>query len=561
MFYGCAIACICSLSFGCGADDSGLDLEGSANNTNSLNNQNNENNANNSNDLNNSNSLNNSDEPFVPEVEEFLVRQVASTDNFVFVPNQSDESNTVARIDGRDLSVLPIQVGQNPEDVVAAQLEGVGAVAYVHCLGSQVVAVVRADAPARRGTGTGDVRLLPVPGETNALALAPDGRHAVAYIDPEREFDASSVASLQAMGIVRLGDEPGTDQVFSLSVTRVIRSLHFTDNGELFIVGREGVNRLRLADLASDALIPKLDLGLDDSLFPPTDLEIEVASDGTFMVVRSSSFSGVAIYELPEATSQVGDRRLIELDAIPTDIDLVEDGDRRELLISIRDSSQIVRVDLDDALATPVDETIDTSVFEVATKDAGLAQITPDQSKALIYSTVVSTPSINVLDFESSELVSYPLRNRIRTLAVAPDSQTAIVVHEPDPDAQNLDDPNQIFRRLNSLTLFDIATGYRRPVVLEGSPVDILVAEKSTPGQSVVYVLLGGDDRQGVMRIDLPSFRADVVSLPSEPRSIGRVANQIFISQESEQGRLTFFDIDTGRQRTVSGYELNAEIN
>lgn len=538
-----------------------LDSANNANNTNNVNNVNGVNNLNNTNNANNVNDNRNStNNVFVPEVEEFLVRQVAATDSYVFVPNEAEESNTVARIDGVNLSVLPIQVGQNPDDVVAAETEDQGAIAYVLCEGSSVVAVIRADKRSQDGLREGDVRLLPVPDETNSLALAPGGRHAIAYIDPNQDLEDSRVASLQALSLVRLGDEAGEDEVYDLSVTRVIRDLEFTENGELFIVGREGVNRLRLADINADALIPRLDLGLDDSLFPPTDLEIEVAPDASFMVVRSSSFAGIAIYDLPTDTSEVGERRLIGLDDIPTDIDLVATGVERKVIVSVRDANQIVLVDVIEALGTPVGEEIPTTILEVATKDAGLAQLTPNQELALLYSTIVEFPTLSLLDISTGELESYGLRNQIRSVAVAPDNQTAIVVHQPDPTATG-SSPENVFRRLNALTLFDIPTGYRRPVILEGSPIDILMTETSTEGESVVFVLLGGEGREGVMRLELPSFRTDVIDLPLEPRQIGRVAGQVFVSQESEQGRITFFDIDTGEQRTVSGYELNAEID
>jgi hypothetical protein len=42
---------------------------------------------------------------FAPEQESFLVREVATTDDYVFVPNSSSESTTVARISAGDLSV------------------------------------------------------------------------------------------------------------------------------------------------------------------------------------------------------------------------------------------------------------------------------------------------------------------------------------------------------------------------------------------------------------------------------------------------------------------------
>ena len=86
-----------------------------------------------------------------PETEEFLVRQVATTSSYVFVPNSSDNSQTVARIDGRDFGVVPLRVGLRPTIVRAAEVEGQGAIAYVLCEGDSTLAIIRADELAADG--------------------------------------------------------------------------------------------------------------------------------------------------------------------------------------------------------------------------------------------------------------------------------------------------------------------------------------------------------------------------------------------------------------------------
>src|SRR5699024_8640281 len=69
------------------------------------------------------------DDDFVPEQEEFLVREVATTAAHVFVPNSAQGSHTVALIDGRDFSIRPIPVGAEPVAVRAATVDGVGDIA------------------------------------------------------------------------------------------------------------------------------------------------------------------------------------------------------------------------------------------------------------------------------------------------------------------------------------------------------------------------------------------------------------------------------------------------
>src|SRR5690554_3256703 len=118
-----------------------------------------------------------------PEIEEEIVERVAATDRYIFVPTGREDGDQVALIDGVTFQVEPIRVGLNPQAVVAAEVEDVGAVAYVWSEGTSTVAIVRAD--LRDDRGRPDVRVVRVPREVNQLAVAPGGRYALAYIDPE----------------------------------------------------------------------------------------------------------------------------------------------------------------------------------------------------------------------------------------------------------------------------------------------------------------------------------------------------------------------------------------
>ncbi|MGM0558953.1 MAG: hypothetical protein ACQEVA_21390 [Myxococcota bacterium] len=498
---------------------------------------------------------------FVPEEEEFLVREVATTDSFVFVPNSSEESNTVARIDGRNFSVRPVRVGQEPTAVRAASVEGVGDVAYVLCEGSSAVAVIR---PSADQDGEDDVSLLPVPKEVNSLRLSPDGQHLLAYIDPDKPLDADDgTASLQTLALIRLGATAEEDEVFQLSVTRLISDIEFTEDGsEAFIIGREGINQLELPAISKDTFIAPLPLELSSDAFPPEDLEVEVAEDGSYLVARSSAFAGVTLYR-PARGDEESATRIIELDSIPTDIDLFVRADGSPALIAtLRGASKIALLDVDAALADdPADEVVETT--EIDSVSPGLSQLTPDQSRILLYTTLVQRPRLGVYDVEAGEVESYLLRNRIRSVALSDDSETAVVVHDKrDGEVPTDADPLTFFQYNHGLTLFDFETNYLRPVTLQAEPLDLVITTNSG-GTSLVYVMLESEDprKEGVVRIDLSTYRTDFINLARKPQQIGRVAGKIFVNQQSDEGRITFIDIESGAKRTISGYELNAGID
>ena len=503
-----------------------------------------------------------SDWDFVPEEEEFLVQQVASTESYVFVPNQAEDSDTVALIDGWDFSVRPIRVGRDPKTVVAADVEGHGSVGYVLSTGVSTVAVVRADLVDAENRV--DVRLLPVPQEVNQLAISPDGRHVLAYIDPNEPINASaSAASLQTMALVRLGDGPGQDEVYHLSVTRLIEAIAFTeDSKQAFVVGREGINRLPLEDIKADAFLPTIDLGLSSSVFSPVDQEVVFSSDGSFLVARTSQYAGVGLFELDPTDPNVTSHRVIELSGIPTDLDLVErEGEPALVVATIRSESQVALFEVDEALNAEEEDLSFLRFLDATGADAGIGRLTPDESQMVVFSTLPTQPALGLVDLETESMSTLEMRNQIRNLAISPDSRTAVAVHRRQPGPAPTAEWEDRFRHSEGLTLWDLRTGYLRPVVLEADPEEILMIT-GPDGGAYLYVMLVSPNEayQGVMRIDLQTHRSDFLRLPRRPMQLGVVAGRVFISQEDATGRITFLDVETNEQRTVSGYELNAGI-
>lgn len=554
----CVLGALICWSVGCAAEDSGFN-----------NNPGDENNSNNSDKFNNSPNpiqdmsgqepdMGDMDEemPFIPEQEEFLVKALASTSSYVFVPNSSEDGNTVARIDGRDYTVKPLIVGLQPTEVRAAEIEGVGAVAYVLCEGSSSISIIRADALAEDGKTRGRVNSLKLPGEVNALTISPDGRHALAYIDPNKPLlDGTTIASLQTMALIRLGDTEADDQVHLLSVTRLIRDIEWTEDGkQAFVVGREGVNRLVVDEIQQDSFIGPMNIGVASTVLPPSDLEIEVSRDGSFMVSRTSQYRGLVILDINSGKS-----RLIDFDVVPTDIDLFEGGDAmaRQVLVTLRDANKAAILNVDDVLATDPEMDAPQEVIALGDVRAGLAQITPMADRTLLYSSLDALPVMGVLAFDSGTLKTYPLRNQIRSVAMAQDGQTAVVIHRPQNLNVPQDTPQLRFRAAEGLTLFHLNSGYQRPITLPGQPIDLIMTQ-DTDDRSIVYVMLHSQD--GVLRLDMQSARTDFLQLPRQPLQLGVVAGKIFVAQDAPQGRITFVDVSSGERRTVSGYELNAGI-
>ena len=201
----------------------------------------------------------------------------------------------------------------------------------------------------------------------------------------------------------------------------------------------------------------------------------------------------------------------------------------------------------------------------------GLTQVSSGGEYALTYTTLSVSPVLDAVEIEAGTLERHPLLNQIRSVALSKDGEVAIVVHRPQsPKPEDGEAPifmesaQDRFRLLHGLTLVDLSSGYRRPVALEGEPVEIIaVASGGEDEEQLVYVTQRSANPayQGVLRLSLESFRTDFTQLAKEPTQIGLVAGKVFVNQRSDVGRITFIDIDGGAQRTISGYELNARID
>jgi hypothetical protein len=293
---------------------------------------------------------------------------------------------------------------------------------------------------------------------------------------------------------------------------------------------------------------------LDAALFPSDTFEMEVDPAARFMIIRSAGAAQVVLYELPTDLNADLVARPIDLPGLSNDIDLIGGAEPR-VLVTVPSAGKLAIIDvleaLSDELYAPVIKDVGVSL--------GLAQITPDGDQVVLYSTIAGVLDVQRLGLNDDTEATWTLRDRVYAMAISPDSRRAIAIHQAgaikDASAEDL------FRQYDGLTLIDLATGYLRPIVLQGTPTDFVMT--SNGEQALLYVLLNSaaSTSRGVMRINLDTFRSDFVALPKQPNQIGRVGNKIFVSQEASDGRLTFFDVVTNEVRTVSGYELNAVID
>jgi hypothetical protein len=64
--------------------------------------------------------------------------------------------------------------------------------------------------------------------------------------------------------------------------------------------------------------------------------------------------------------------------------------------------------------------------------------------------------------------------------------------------------------------------------------------------------------------VSMPALTVDAIPLASAPlpgaSGIVPAANQAFVAQRHPEGRITFIDLDSGKQHTLTGFELSAQV-
>lgn len=532
--------------------------------------------------------------PPPPEREEqrnFL--QPRAGGRYVFVANPTRD--TVAVIDSQTLAIEAVEVGRRPEAVLTVDGRDE---AIVLNAGSNTASILRTS------NGRTTVSTVPTFAGANAIALAPDGRHAVIYLDTSA--GGSSVGgSFQDIVVVSL--QAGMDRAVRLTVGFRPIDVRFSRDGSLgFVITEDGISILRFSALTGPMIVPNVsladptveevvtdagvDVATDSGIAPDRDAsddgdagdsaaitdsgvtpdtgvdsgrpritdanlvasDVSITPDGRYAIARSEGSPIVRLVDLTERTI-----RRIDVGGAVTDLDLSTDG--AFAVAVLRDASQVLRLPVPGAFTNP--ESIRRT--ELRGEQFGSVSISPDARRALLYTTVLESRRLLVMDLAGAEgTFALALRKTVRAVAFAPDSRTALVIHRVAPG-----DPMQ--QGIPMQTMLDRSPGYSmvepsaRFVKLQLTRADV-GPFAIVPSGTHAFLLqrLDAQSIAAVDRVDLRSFVADSVTLGSPPLSVGSVpsSRRVFVGQEHPEGRISFIDWESGALQSVTGFELNARI-
>lgn len=457
----------------------------------------------------------------------------------VYVANP--ENDNVIRIDTitRDIDVIP--VGRKPLDLRVSP-DGVRVMTFNSV--SHDVSII--------DTATMTETRLAVRPVTNQLISSPLATHGVAI------WTAARDATGQVEGSQNPGEVSIVDYVSKTVVSSVMgfkpRGVGFTQDDTRAFVLSDGL--LAAIDLTNPAkpktLIP---LAADPTTAPPAK-EIAIAPDGTSALVLSESgANALTLVDLsngaltPVSVGSAG--------TIATDLDLSSDGRFYLIASAGAASSTIDLLDRDNAFAK-------TTVTIPGA--AGSIEVSPDDEEIWVFSKNALDERIWRIDLAADAggpnpmITEYALVKPVRAVFVAPNGSGIVILHRfadvndgvPSGESDYADD--------DVMSVLDPDAGGGVPllssVALDDAPDQVAVtydgqwAFAQLPNVNIALVA------------SLTTLLVDPLPVGSKPLFIGAVqaGHTGYVLQKHPLGRISFIEPDTLDIDTVTGFEINAEI-
>ncbi|MBX2803150.1 MAG: hypothetical protein KTR31_36050 [Myxococcales bacterium] len=467
-----------------------------------------------------------------PELEnDFLQLPPAQTDVYVFVANP--ERNTVTRVNVLTLTVDTTAVGSRPEIVLTTPDY---ATAVVFNEGEDSVTLLDATSLDKR---TVDVRA-----NFNDMVLSPDGGHAVLFhnaarAEPDDVVDGG-LQSFNETSFVRIA----TGEHFPMAVGFNPRMVRFTPDGTLAVVVADAY--LATVDLTAPTLAPTLIELAPDLVDAPPAEEVIVAADGSFAWVRQFGATELLVVDL--ITGIVGS---VPAGDNPTDLDLSPDG--TQAIAVARASRELWVYDAADPARTP-------QVIPLpAESPYGSLLLDPTGDQGILYTTANSREQYAVWNRKTDQVRERPLVKPVAGMAINPTGETLLVLHSQTDGP--LTEPT--FEGQNAITMVALSDLRTNPLLLPGP---ISGYAQGTAGTWGFFVM---EDQPFLEILDYRSLLHTQFRLRSLPTFIGVLPDltpgdgdspPAWVSQEHELGRISFYDPDDNSLETLTGFELNAEI-
>jgi DNA-binding beta-propeller fold protein YncE len=464
--------------------------------------------------------------------EDLLALPPAQTDVFVFVANP--ERDTVTRVNVLTNEVKTRSVGAYPT-VVATTPDYKTAVVFNQA-GDSVTLI---DALSL------DAFEVPVRDNYNQLKLSPQGAWATLWHD-ELGDDGGAPEGIQSYNeasFVRIE----TGEHFPMAVGFNPHNVVFTPDDRLALVVSDAF--LALVDLTKDALLPEL-ISLSEELDPPPAEEVIVAPAGDWAFVRQFGTDEILVVDL---TTGVVDA--VPVGENPTDLDLSPDG--TEAVAVARASAELWVLDAVNPFSAPKVVPIPVEL------SAGSLQFDPTGEQAVLFTTASAVDQYGIWDRATDTISQRALVKPVSGVAITPTGESLLVFH-PKTDVVGSTSSNNPFHGHFALTMVSLLDpNLANPLRLDAEPIGYA---NSGSGERGFFIMEGV---KSLVELDYRTLLHTNIELSSVPVYTGVLPDlhpedgqepKAWASQEHDLGRISFYDPNDGSVETITGFELNGQI-
>jgi len=471
--------------------------------------------------------------PLPEEIEEvFDYRAPVATGKYLWSANP--ESGRVALIDVEQLTVEVLTAGLRPTFLAPVTNANAEAETLVLNVGS---------ADATRFTvldGENGREIIKQKVETHAganrLTISESGKFAVAWSGPETGQVVDPTQGFQEITVIRLGDEEAKATRLTVGF-RPDQIVLAEDDESLVVVSEEGMT---VVDLTTQIPEPLrwIELGLDEEV-----RDVSINAEATHALVRRGGESIVELFDLALTDAVTN----VDFGAAVTDVDLSRSG--RGVAV-VRSESTLHTFEL----ASLVADAADFESLKIEGELFGSAELGEGGTQAVVYTNAATNERISVVDLRPGEsfLSHRTLSTTLPVYSVnlTPDGEHGVVMSADESGARS--DTFSVVALTESR--FPRIVGTAAPVAQVALGNSFGVVTSASTALSTYEAHL----------ISLPSLSVKTLELAGNPLSAGVLATDdlglAFVAQAHAEGRVTFFDFEADQARTLTGFELSAEV-
>lgn len=504
--------------------------------------------------------------PLPPEVElEETFRAPVVAGEYLWSANP--ETNKVARINASTLEIEVLEGGHAPTYLAALPAGATEGGALVLNELSQDASIFLLD---EEGEVASDERIRVQRG-ASAWSVGAQGEFAVAW-SRSAENLLNSGDGYQDLTVMDFREEAVVAITLSVGF-RPSQVVINADESRAYVVSDPGISVLRLGDdvaVLRELFLPTSDVGASR--------DVSFSVDGRLAFVRLEGESDILLVD-----TETNDRVTVSLPGPVTDLDLSADGSVAVAVVrggaapsdpdpamggagglggapssggavgsggtespAIPQESHIALLPTATIFEAPSDFTVVTTEELV-----GSAVVARDASYVLLFTNAIDNPYISILNTAEQEIRVVDLKAPVLAAFLSDNAEHSVVLMKPPTGST----------KLGAFALLPVTQEF--PARIEGTDLaPEFVSLSSETGRALITTSSTSTSRAHAYFARFPSLQLDEVELPSRPLASGIVpeAGQAFVAQEHSEGRVTFIDLETGEDQTVTGFELSSRV-